>query len=279
MQRRFAQVDVFTDQILLGNPLAVVIDGGELSTEQMQQFASWTNLSETTFLLPPTSADADYAVRIFDPNREMPFAGHPTLGSCHVWLNTGGKPKRSEVIIQECAVGLVEVRPMEGGLAFAAPPLIRDGPVERDLASVVIEVLGLAPEDVIETRWIDNGPGWIGVLLADADAVLALEPDFGRHHNLDIGVAGHYPPGAEAAIEVRAFFRAEGSAAEDPVTGSLNAGFARWLLESRRLQTPYIASQGTRLGRRGRVYLEEDDHGTIWVGGRIAPCIAGHVDL
>lgn len=283
MQRRFQQVDVFSPDPFLGNPLAVVVDGEGLTTEQMQRFSQWTNLSETTFLLPPTTPDADYRVRIFSLARELPFAGHPTLGSCHAWLAAGGVPRDAGRIVQECGAGLVPIRRTEHGLAFAAPALIRTGPVEAQLVSVLADVLGVPREEIVDARWADNGPGWVAVLLKDADAVLALQPDFSRwmgEGSLDVGIVGPYPPGAECAWEVRALFSDEGGALrEDPVTGSLNASLAQWLLASGRATAPYVASQGTRLGRRGRPRIDQDPDGTVWVGGATHTCIDGEVEL
>jgi len=275
--RTFRQVDVFTAQPYFGNPVAVVHDAEGMTDADMARFANWTNLSETTFVLPPTDPAADYRVRIFTPDVELPFAGHPTIGTCHAWLEAGGEPKR-DYIVQECGVGLVRLRSEAGRLAFAAPPLMRSGAVEEADLVAVCAVLGIERSEIVAAQWADNGPGWIAVMLADADAVLALRPDFGAVESYDIGVVGPHPIGVvgeaagEPAIEVRAFFRAGGQAAEDPVTGSLNAALAQWLLAEGRtgaaigLTAPYIAAQGTALGRAGRVYVDEAD-GEIWVGG------------
>ena len=283
MRRRFQQVDVFSSYPFSGNPLAVVVDGEGLSTEEMQHFARWTNLSETTFLLPPTSPEADYRVRIFTLARELPFAGHPTLGSCHAWLAAGGVPRDAGRIVQECGAGLVPVRRGEQGLAFAAPPLIRTGPVDEAFVQELASVLGIGRGEIVDAQWADNGPGWVAVLLKDADAVLAVEPDFSRYTgegSLDIGLVGPYPPGAECAWEVRAVFSDEqGGMREDPVTGSLNASLAQWLLSTGRATAPYVASQGTRLGRRGRPRIEQDADGTVWVGGATLTCIEGEVEI
>lgn len=279
MRRRFRQVDVFTTEAFLGNPVAVVLDGEGLTTDELQRFASWTNLSETTFVTPPTDPGADYAVRIFTTDVELPFAGHPTLGTCHAWLAAGGTPRSTDVVVQQCAAGLVRVRRDSDRLAFAAPPLLRSGPVDAATLSTVTSILGISSADVVDVQWADNGPGWIAVLLADAAAVLALEPDFGDVTHLDLGVAGPHPAGAPCAFEVRAFFRAGGAAKEDPVTGSLNASLAQLLLASGRATAPYVASQGTSLGRRGRVHVDQDDDGTVWVGGGTVTCITGDVEL
>jgi PhzF family phenazine biosynthesis protein len=240
----------------------------------MERFANWTNLSETTFVLPPTEPEADYRVRIFTPVSELPFAGHPTLGTCHAWLERGGTARRDDVIVQECGAGLVPVRRTPEGLAFAAPPLLRGGPVEESLIAHVASVLRIERSAILDASWADNGPGWVAVLLADADAVLALRPGF---VDLDVGAVGPYPEGAPEAFEVRAFFPKDGSTVEDPVTGSLNASLAEWLLDSGRARAPYVARQGTALGRSGRVHVSRDADGTIWVGGGTVTCITGTV--
>jgi len=276
MERPFCQVDVFADEPYLGNALAVVLDGKGLDTEEMQRFASWTNLSETTFILPPESAGADYRVRIFTPSRELPFAGHPTLGTCHAWLTHGGAPRRDDVIVQECGAGLVELRRADGVLAFAAPPLLRSGPVDEETMDRIVATLRIGRGDVVDAQWADNGPGWVAVLLESADAVLALRPG---EADLNVGVAGPYPAGSPAAFEVRAFTPMLGGVGEDPVTGSLNASLAGWLLASGRATAPYVASQGTALGRRGRVHISRDAGGTIWVGGNVSTCLDGRADL
>ncbi len=274
--RDFRQVDVFTTTPYLGNPVAVVLDADGLSDADMQRFARWTNLSETTFVLPPTAAEADYRVRIFTPALELPFAGHPTLGTCHAWLTAGGTPRQAGTIVQECAAGLVPLRQAAGRLAFAAPPLLRSGPVDEDLVGHLADLLGVARADIVDAQWADNGPGWVAVLLGSAEAVLALEPGV---VDLDIGVAGPYPPGSPQAIEVRAFTPKLASTDEDPVTGSLNASLAGWLLATGRITAPYVASQGTALGREGRVHVAQDDDGTIWVGGGTITCVSGQVEL
>jgi PhzF family phenazine biosynthesis protein len=286
MVRRFTQVDVFTSTPYAGNPVAVVIDGDGLSTEEMQRFAHWTNLSETTFVLPATEPEADYRVRIFtvaSPSdaptptaSELPFAGHPTLGTCHAWLEAGGRPEGDEGVVQECGAGLVPVRRTEAGLAFAAPPLIRSGPLEEPLVEHIASLLAIDRAEILDAEWADNGPGWAAVLLESADSVLALRPG---PVDLDLGVVGSYPEGSPHAFEVRAFFPKDGATVEDPVTGSLNASLAQWLLRTGRANAPYVASQGTALGRSGRVHVSRDEDGTIWVGGGTVTCIAGQVDL
>lgn len=276
MRRRFKQVDVFTSVPYCGNPVAVVLDGGGPDDEELQRFAHWTNLSETTFVLPPEDDGADYRVRIFTPSLELPFAGHPTLGTCHAWLEAGGTPKQDGVIVQECGAGLVPVRPTGEGLAFAAPPLIRSGPVDDADLEQVARALRIDRSEIVDAAWADNGPGWVAVLLEDADAVLAVRPEASEY---DIGLVGPHAAGAETAWELRAFFPAGGVSVEDPVTGSLNASVAQWLLGSGRATAPYVASQGTALGRAGRVHVTQDADGAIWVGGGTVTCIDGAVEL
>ncbi len=274
MRRPFAQVDVFTTTPYAGNPVAVVLDGAGLGTEEMQGFARWTNLSETTFVLAPNAPGAHYRVRIFTPVSELPFAGHPTLGTCHAWLQ--GRTERPEVVVQECGAGLVRVRSTDDGLAFAAPPLLRSGPVEEAHVQRIAAALGIDRAEIVDAEWADNGPGWIAVLLESAEAVLALRPDF---IDQDVGVAGPYPEGSPQAFEVRAFFPKDGGLVEDPVTGSLNASLAQWLLRTGRARAPYVASQGTALGRAGRVHVTQEPDGTVWVGGGTVTCVAGEVEL
>jgi PhzF family phenazine biosynthesis protein len=274
--RPISQVDVFTSVPYRGNPVAVVLDGEGLSTGEMQRFAHWMNLSETTFVLPPATGGADYLVRIFTPGRELPFAGHPTLGTCHAWLEAGGTPGQPGVVVQECGAGLVSLRRGQDGLAFAAPPVLRDGPVDEELLAAIASALRIDRADIVDASWADNGPGWVAVLLASAEAVLAVRPGL---TDLDLGLAGPYPPGSPEAFEVRAFFPSNGVTTEDPVTGSLNASLAAWLLRTGRAQAPYVASQGTALGRAGRVHISADPDGTIWVAGATVTCIKGKVDL
>ncbi len=276
MTRPISQVDVFTSVPYRGNPVAVVLDGAGLSTEEMQRFAHWMNLSETTFVLPPATGGADYLVRIFTPGRELPFAGHPTLGTCHAWLEAGGTPGQPGVVVQECGAGLVTLRRGQDGLAFAAPPVLRDGPVDEELLATIASALRIDRADIVDASWADNGPGWVAVLLASAEAVLAVRPGL---TDLDLGLVGPYPPGSPEAFEVRAFFPSNGGTTEDPVTGSLNASLAAWLLRTGRAQAPYVASQGAALGRAGRVHISADPDGTIWVAGATVTCIEGQVDL
>jgi PhzF family phenazine biosynthesis protein len=276
MRRPFRQVDVFTTRPYRGNPVAVVHAAADLGTEAMQRFANWTNLSETTFLLPPTTPDADYRVRIFTPTLELPFAGHPTLGTCHAWLEAGGRPGRGEVIVQECAVGLVRLHRTDDGLAFEAPPLIREGPVDEPTLDHVAELLRIPRAAFVDAAWVDNGPGWVGVLLRDAGAVLEVRPG---PVDMDVGIVGLHPDGGPATIEVRAFFPKDGTTVEDPVTGSLNASLAQWLLGSGRLRAPYTARQGTAIGRDGRVSISQAADGSIRVAGGTVTCVVGEVDL
>ena len=276
MPRALVQVDVFTADRYRGNPVAVVLDGTGLSTEEMQRFAHWMNLSETTFVFPPSDAGADYQVRIFTPVAELPFAGHPTLGTCHAWLAAGRAPRQAGTIVQECGAGLVTLRQTENGLAFAAPPLLRDGPVDEELLGRIASILRIDRAGIVDASWADNGPGWVAVLLTSAEEVLVVRPGV---TDLDLGLVGPYPPGSPQAFEVRAFFPKDGATTEDPVTGSLNAALAPWLLRTGRVRAPYVVSQGTALGRAGRVYISRDRDGTIWVAGGTVTCITGQADL
>ncbi|MDF2463162.1 MAG: Phenazine biosynthesis PhzC/PhzF protein [Ramlibacter sp.] len=280
-QRPFKQIDVFTATPYRGNPLAVVLDGAGLSDEEMQHFAAWTNLSETTFLLPPEDDAADYRVRIFTPGGELPFAGHPTLGSCHAWLEAGGKPRGREFIVQECKVGLVRLRREGARLAFAAPPLKRSAPSPAVLAEVAA-ALGLKASQVIAAQTLDNGPVWLSLLLDNPQTVLRLAPDHMQLKRLGhkVGVAAAYrePATGEPQLEVRGFAAPLGIP-EDPVTGSLNASLAQWLIEERHMPERYVAAQGACLSRAGRVHIERDGAGQVWVGGQSVTCIAGSVTL
>jgi PhzF family phenazine biosynthesis protein len=278
VKRRFVQVDVFTDRPMLGNALAVVQDGEGLTDAQMAAFARWTNLSETTFLLPPSDAAADYRVRIFTPTVELPFAGHPTLGSCHAWLAAGGRPKAEGEVVQQCGVGLVRVRRDGRRLAFAAPPRRRSGPLDEPTVERIARFLGVARDDIVAHQHCANGPGWKTVMLRSAAQVLALKPRLGSESEMEIGVVGPHD-GSDPMFEVRAFFPAPGGTlAEDPVTGSLNAALAQWLIESGRAPARYVAAQGTAMGRAGRVFVEHDGR-DVWIGGGVAPCIEGKLSL
>lgn len=308
--RAFKQVDVFTDIPYLGNPLAVVLGGANLSSQDMQRFARWTNLSETTFLLPPSvpgaAAGADYRLRIFTPGGELPFAGHPTLGSCQAWLEAGGRPKSSNEIVQECKQGLIRIQRQAGRLAFAAPALKRSNPSPA-LLTRVTAALGLEPQQVIAAQLLDNGPVWLGLLLDAAATVLQLTPDHPALKSLGqkVGVAAvEYAQTAPALIarsnrearasrppslaqeatesapcvEVRAFAAPIGIN-EDPVTGSFNASLAQWLIADGLAPARYVATQGSCLGRLGRIYIEQDATGQVWVGGDSVTCINGSVNL
>lgn len=275
-QRTFKQVDVFTGVAYRGNPLAVVLDGEGLDEATMRHFAKWTNLSETTFLLPPSQAGADYRVRIFTPGGELPFAGHPTLGSCHAWLQAGGKPRDAGCVVQECAVGLVKIRTDGGRPAFAAPPVKRTPPSPGALGQVAA-ALGLKASQVLAAESLDNGPVWLGLLADSPQAVLQLRPDHTALKNLGakVGVAARHPDGE---LEVRAFAASIGIP-EDPVTGSLNASLAQWLIAEGHMPATYTARQGTALDRAGRVYIAQDSAGQVWVGGDSVTCIEGSVLL
>ena len=270
---RFTQVDVFSREPFRGNPVAVVHDADGLDDEQLATFARWTNLSETTFLLPPTDPDADYRVRIFTPGRELPFAGHPTLGTARAWLAAGGRPAHDDVVVQECGAGLVRVRREGERLAFAAPALDRSGSVDDAELAEVVSALGLRPGQLVDATWADNGPGWVALLLDSACTVLELEP--GTFGVLDkVGVVGPSPSGADTAFEVRAFY--PGGVGEDPVTGSLNAAIGQWLTSTGRAPASYVAAQGTRLQRTGRVHVDlvGDE---LWVGGHATVRVSGDV--
>ena len=277
MALRFTQLDVFTATPLKGNPLAVVHDAQGLDDATMAAFARWTNLSETTFLLPPTDPGADYRVRIFTPGGELPFAGHPTLGSCAAWLAAGGQPRAPQEVVQECGVGRVRIRRQGARLAFAAPPLRRTGPLAPELLPRIARALGVADADIVHHQWVDNGPEWCAVMLPSAAQVRALRPDFTRLGDLKLGVVGPCAPGEECAFEVRAFVPGIG-VPEDPVTGSLNAGLAQWLIGAGLAPGRYVAAQGAALGRAGRVHVQAEG-ADIWIGGNVVTCINGEVAL
>lgn len=276
--RRFVQVDVFTAEPLKGNALAVVVDAGGLDEAQMAAFARWTNLSETTFLLPPTDPSADYRVRIFTPGGELPFAGHPTLGSAHAFLASGGDAKKPGEVVQQCGIGLVRVKREGARLAFAAPPLLRSGPVEdAGLREQVLRSLRIGAGELLDLVWVDNGPAWMAARLKDAARVRALKPDFAAMKGLKLGVVGAQPAGGETQFELRAFVPDIG-VPEDPVTGSLNAGVALWLQGAGLAPERYVAAQGSQLGRDGRVHVWREGE-TTWIGGDVAPLIHGQVRL
>jgi PhzF family phenazine biosynthesis protein len=267
---------VFSEVPGLGNPVAVVLDAAGLTTEQMQRFAHWTNLSETTFVLPATRPDADYRVRIFTPTAELPFAGHPALGTCHAWTTHLAKAHPAGSTVQECAAGLVTIRRTSYGSAFGAPPLLRQGPVDEDAVRKAASHIQIDRTEIVAAHWVDNGPGWMGLLLADAERVLELRP---RAVDRFVGVIGPYPAGSDCAFEVRAFFPSHGATGEDPVTGSLNASLAQWLIAAGRAQPPYVVSQGSLVGAAGRVHIEVDQADAVWVGGRTTEIVFGQVDL
>ena len=277
MRRPFRQVDVFTTEPYRGNPVAVVHDAAGIADDALLRFAQWTNLSETTFLLEPTTADADYRVRIFTPVSELPFAGHPTLGTCHAWLASGGKPKNRDEIVQQCGVGLVRVRRDGARLAFAAPPLRRSGPVDDATLESIARSLRIQRSAIRDSQWVVNGPNWVAVMLGSREELLALKPDMMNLEPHDIGVVAPMPKGSEAAFEMRAFVGG-GGPFEDPVTGSLQAGLAQWLIGAGRAPDRYVAIQGTALGRDGRVYVEKLGQ-DIWIGGDSVMLVEGKVTL
>ncbi|WP_407491758.1 PhzF family phenazine biosynthesis protein [Pseudooceanicola sp. MF1-13] len=268
---RFSKLDVFTDVPLKGNPLAVIHDADGLSADVMQATANWMNLSETTFLMQP-EAQADYALRIFTPRRELPFAGHPTLGTCQAWLNTGGQPK-GDTIVQSCAAGLIPIRRDGSKLAFRAPPLMRSGAVDPEVVEQIKARLGLTSDQIEATEWIDNGPGWCGVLVRDTEILRSIQPDYSQHPELGLGVIAP-ADGEDYDFELRGFTRAY----DDPVTGSLNASAAQWLFASGIAKGNYVAAQGRELGRAGRIAItkEGDD---VWVGGDVATVVTGQITL
>ena len=275
MKRAFRQVNVFSVDPMRGNPLAVVHGADGLSEARMAQLARWTNLSETTFILKPADPKADYRVRIYTPGGELPFAGHPTLGTCHAWLAAGGRPRVPGFVVQECGVGLVRIKRGER-LAFAAPPTRRSGPLEGDVLAKIGRALKIPLSDVRQHQWVDNGPGWCAVMLGSADRVLSLQPDWAGLDPLKLGVIGPHARGHDAAFEVRAFI--SGGGYEDPVTGSLNAGLAQWLIGAGLAPSSYVAAQGTAMQRAGRVYLRKEGN-DVWVGGDVVECIQGEIEV
>ena len=276
MARDFQLVDVFGSGPFSGNPLGVVHDAEGLDTETMFAVTRWLNLSETVFLLPPTDPSADYRVRIFTLQRELPFAGHPTLGSAHAWLTRGGTPKAPGQVIQECPAGLIPLRHDAAGLAFAAPPLVRQGPVDEVEIAALARILRVERSAIVDAAWADNGPGWIALMLESAEAVLALDPERDPGRRIDVGVIGPHREGSDVAFELRVFFSDHrGGLLEDPVTGSFNASAAQWLFETDRVSRAYVAAQGTCLGRSGRILVDRDADGTIWIGGRTETLFEG----
>jgi len=276
--RAFMQVDVFSTTSFLGNPVAVVLDGTDVTDQEMQRLARWTNLSETTFILPATAPEADYRLRIFAPGGELPFAGHPTLGSARAWLEGGGTPQHPGHIVQECAAGLVSVRHGEGTLSFAAPPLVRDGPLEEDFVGQIAVAFGINRDRVLTHQWVDNGPGWAVVQLPTAEEVLALEPDLSLIPAAMVGAIGAYPDGSGHAFEMRTFAPRVG-VAEDPACGSMNASVGQWLTATSAAPCTYRVSQGTRVGRAATIEVTADADGTVWVGGAATAYIRGTITL
>ncbi|MEY4397730.1 MAG: hypothetical protein RLZ53_306 [Actinomycetota bacterium] len=281
--REFAQVDVFSNTPYLGNPVAVVVDAAGMTDDDMAALARWTNLSETTFILPPTDPAADYRLRIFTPGGELPFAGHPTLGSAHAWLENGGKAKNDGQLVQECGVGLVTLKytsDEEYGtqLSFQAPATVNSGEIPPEVLGEIIEALGIEESEIVAHQVVDNGPGWVCVQLASAEKVLALNPKFNDGSTLMLGLVGAHPAGSEASFELRAFAPRVG-VYEDPVTGSLNASVAQWLFRSGQVKAQYMATQGTRVGRQGVIALSQDLAGEVWVGGPTITCINGTIEI
>lgn len=272
--RRFAQVDVFSSTQYLGNPVAVVLDADGLDADMMQRVARWTNLSETTFVLPASSAEADYRLRIFTPGGELPFAGHPTLGSAHAWLESGGIPRDPATIVQEVEAGLIAIRRDGDLLSFAAPPTIRSGDLDEQYVGQIVEAFGIERSKILAHQWVDNGPGWAVVRLATAQEVLDLTPDLARIPDAMVGAIGAYPEGAEHAFEMRTFAPALGIA-EDPVCGSMNASVGQWLVRSGAVAGDYRVSQGSRLGRAGDIVITVGDDGSVWVGGSTTTLFRG----
>ncbi|MEY4425527.1 MAG: hypothetical protein RJB56_1154 [Actinomycetota bacterium] len=282
-RRDFAQVDVFANTPYLGNPVAVVVEAAGMTDDEMATIARWTNLSETTFILPPTDPAADYRLRIFTPGGELPFAGHPTLGSAHAWLENGGKAKKAGHLVQECGVGLVTLTSTldENGrtqLSFQAPATVNSGEIPAEVLHEIIDALGIQKSDIVAHQVVDNGPGWVCVQLASAEMVLALDPQFKDDSTLMLGLVGAHPEGSEASFELRAF-APKINVYEDPVTGSLNASVAQWLYRSGQAKGQYIASQGTRVGRQGLIALTQDLDGEVWVGGSTITCIRGSIEI
>ena len=276
--RAFTQVDVFSATPYLGNPVAVVLDGTDLTGEEMQRLARWMNLSETTFVLPPGVPEADYRLRIFSPGGELSFAGHPTLGSARAWLDNGGTPQNVGRIVQECGAGLVSVRHVEGVVSFAAPPLVRQGALEEGFVGQIAAAFGIKRDRILAHQWVDNGPGWAVVQLPAAEDVLALEPDLSLIPTAMVGAIGAYPGGSEHAFELSTFAPGVG-VPEDPVCGSMNASVGQWLIATGAAPSAYRVSQGARMGRAGTVEITADADGTVWVGGAATGCIRGTITL
>ncbi|MFB6957650.1 PhzF family phenazine biosynthesis protein [Streptomyces sp. NPDC056309] len=276
--RSFAQVDVFSTVPYSGNPVAVVLDGTDLTDEEMQRLARWTNLSETTFVLLPTAPEADYRLRIFTPQGELPFAGHPTLGSARAWLDGGGTPQHADRIVQECAAGLVTVRHGKGTLSFAAPPRVRDGALDDTYLNQIVAAFGITRDQVVAHQWVDNGPGWAVLQLRTAEEVLALEPDLSLIPAAMVGAIGAHPEGSGHNFEMRTFAPGAG-VPEDPACGSMNAAVGQWLTATGAAPSTYRVSQGTRLGRAASIEITADADGTVWVTGAATVCIRGTISV
>ena len=274
MSKTYYEIDVFGAKPFSGNPVGVVLDADQLSTKQMQDFARWTNLSETTFVLTPNDNEADYGLRIFTPTSELPFAGHPTLGTAKAWLDHAGTPNKSEVI-QECGIGLIQVMQSKDRFSFKAPEMIRGEALSSDLLTEVALTLNIEKSKILDSKWIDNGPGWIGVLLASAEEVLAVAPN--RKSNLALGLFGFYGAGSKYMYEVRGFYPEDGLLIEDAATGSLHASGAQWLISKGKCETPYLASQGKAINRNAEIYVTSDADQEIWIGGKAEIRIKGEV--
>ncbi len=269
-------VDVFGSGPFTGNPVAVVTGKDDLDTATMLRITQWFNLSETTFLLPATDRAADYRVRIFTPDRELPFAGHPTLGTCHAWLEQGGQPRNPDHIVQQCSAGLIKLRCVDGRLAFSGPPLVRSGGVDEPTAERVAAFLRIDRDRIVDIAWVDNGPGWIGVMLSSAEEVLALAPLRSYPERIEVGVIGPHKSGGPVDYEIRTFFTNHTlTIIEDPITGSFNASVAEWLYGIGQIDRAYVAAQGIRLGRSGRVYVNRDAAGAIWIAGDTQTLVRG----
>lgn len=277
--RRFIQCDVFSPVPTQGNALAVVVEAEGLSDAVFKRFAAWTNLAETTFLLPPADPAADYKVRIFTPSREMPFAGHPTLGSCAAWLHSGGVPKEDGVVRQECGVGIVDIDISGEQFAFAAPPTTSASLPEAQRGAI-LEALDIAADDVLHAATLDNGPVWQVLHLKSAERVLAVDASRVKWPAFDaIGLIGAHPAGAECEYEVRMLAPSSGMS-EDPITGSLNAAIACWMQAEDRLPQPVTVAQGTKIDRHGRVAIRpQGDGGRILIGGDTHVVVDGTVIL
>lgn len=269
----FREVDVFCNIAFDGNPLAVIHGADGIAEDEMQTIANWTNFSETTFLLEPIDDNADYRVRIFTPYEELPFAGHPTIGSAHAWLEEGGTPKAEGLVVQQCGIGLVTLRNDGKRLAFEAPPLIKSGPADDATRARTLAILGVTEVDVTAVEWIDNGPRWVAAELRDPALLGTLTPSPIDDDEVDITAYALASNIKDVDIEVRCFFGTE--IREDPVTGSANAGLAVYFRDEDKIQFPYVAAQGNYMGRDGRVYVSADDNRSLWVAGDAKTVVTG----